>query len=409
MTTLNTDFNQFAFTNYLRTIGGNLYKTNFYTELFRKRGMDKSVLDRMLGVSNPVDGDPTIIDPELLYANWEDKNNYVEYALEIQNFLGSDTPNIDQPYAELQLMSAFLIQYYFFVKRNVNSVLPRLVGPNETGYYVQTTNLYLFFRDNRARGIGNLTISSMCEQNYSFVDGDESKRIYISRNSSLLNWCGCFAPQDPINEAAGFEVPNECDPLCVTQSSIKLWDRDARIISCNSAVCVISGISLNIEDSADRIYNINQICSACEKNSTEDQPCRCVIDSDFASLLTKISAPGVDGKPSGMDVSSTFNRYCPNAICVITDYTQAGTTVVPCNTLNPAATGLGDENYATGEVNYTFDVGINSGTISLIVLFILIPLVFLCFIAIVKNTQEIVVKNKRPPPGGGSQNRIGIN
>jgi len=395
MASLNLDFNQFSFTNYLRTINGNLRKTIFYIPMIN--GMNKKVLDSMLGVVNPDDTETTIIDPELLYANWESKNNYQDYAVEIQLFLGPDNGNFDTPYALLQNMSAFLIQYYFFVKRNVNSILPRLVGLNQPGYYIQTTNLYLFFKDDRIRGAGNQTISTMCENNYLFIDGDENKRIYISKNTSLLNWCGCFAPQDPITKAVGFEVPNECDPLCVAQPSIKLWSQSANKIECNSAVCIIGQITINIQDSSDRSYNINQIGSACEKNSSDEQPCRCVIDSDFASLLTKIGAPGTDGKPSGMDVSSTFYRYCPNAICLITDYTQGGTTVIPCNSLNPAATGIGEENYATGETTYTFGVDLNSGILGIVVLFIFIPLIFLFFIAIVKNSQEISVNSKRPP------------
>lgn len=411
---LNLEFNQFTFNNYFRKIKGDMYQTDFYRRLVEI--FNKQTIDTMLGVSNPDDGQPTILDMELFYSNWESKNSYIDYASSIGTSFGPDQGNIDEPYALLKQFSGFLIQYYFFVRRNSTSVLPRIVSQNETGYYIQTANLYLFFRDSRVRGAGNITINSMCRANYSFINGDENRRNYISSNKNLFGWCGCFAPQDPITDVTGFEIQNECDPMCVAQPSIKLWTEAATQVECTSAVCVISGISLNIEDSEDREYNINQICSACEKNSTEDQPCRCVIDSDFASLLGKIGATGTDGRPSGMDVSSTFNRYCPNAICVITDYTQGGTTVIPCNTLNPAASGLGDPNYATGQIDYTFNVGISSGAISLIVLFVFVPLIFLFFIAIVKNTQEIVVRNKRPPPGGGSipasrgnTSRIGIN
>lgn len=387
MTTLNLDFNQVLFTNYYSSIGGNLYKTNFYSQLIQKFGGDPTTINNMLGVNDPT-VDFATIDTQLFYNNWSSKDQALAYASQINAALFSGTANIGQAWALLQNMSGFMIQFYFFVKRDINSVLPKIVGYSKPGYYQQTNNFYTFFRSNLVRGAGNVTINSMCQQLVSFVDGDENKRTYISKSPNLLGWCGCFAPLDPISVASGVDVPQECDTLCVNQSAIKLWELNGvnpEPLECQSAVCVMSGISLNVQESTDRIYNFNQICTACEDN--KEQPCRCVIDSDFASLLTKIQAGD-----SGMDVSTIFNQYCPNAICVITDYTQEGTRIVDCNSLNPAASGLGTENYATGDITYTFDVGINSGTVSLIVLFVLLPLIFLCFIVIIKDSQEIKVK-----------------
>ena len=253
------------------------------------------------------------------------------------------------------------------------------------------------------RGIGNIVISGLCDQILSRFDDVEDKRTFVSVNPDLLGWCGCFAPQDPAmqnlptSDGGGENFPMQCDPLCVNTKAIKLFDiNGSEELKCNTAVCVLSNISLNVEGSTNQRFNFQQICSACDSLNPDandtGEPCRCIIDSDFTAILGKVSTGD-----SGLDVQSTFNRYCPNSVCILIDHATKVPRVLPCNEFNAAATGVGETNYGNGTKNYTFDTNVPNGFGGVIAM-IFIVFIFLILGLLIKREVEVKVNYTKIHP-----------
>jgi hypothetical protein len=242
--------------------------------------------------------------------------------------------------------------------------------------------------------MGNQIIQNICDANLVQFTDVADKRRFVSLNPPILDWCGCFVPPDPITLEVDSDFPPVCDPLCVNDQAIDLVNDQGIGLKCNSAICVISDISLNTAGSTNRQYDFNQICNACEDSQLNgsDQPCRCIIDSEFSSVLSKISADdptGGDGKV-GMDVGLVFERYCPNSVCYVVDRESGTVQSLDCNKLNPAATGQGVPDNGGGGIKFGFSSKISFDTISLLSAVVMI-IIFMCLMLMIKSQKRVIV------------------
>ncbi len=386
MARLTQDFDRDEFMRYYISIDGRLDKTDFYGPLIDGLESNKILIHNMFGV---LTDDPPRINNLAFYENWSSSSRATTYAESMFTHYMNDVSKFSIYRAFLQQMSSFLIQYYFNFKKSATDFLPQVVSYKRRGYFIQTANLQSFFKDERTRGIGNLIISSMCTKILERYENVNDKRTYVSVNPELLSWCGCFAPPDPVmeslppDEGGGENFPMQCDPLCVSSSSIKLFDiNGGDVLKCTSAVCVLSNIALNVEGSTNQTYNFRQICSACLPTSDGgDDPCRCIVDTEFVSMLSKIGADDPDGRSSGMDVSTTFERYCPNSVCIVIDHVTNQSRVVECNEFNPSVSGFEETNFGTGKREITIEKGVPKGfgwfLVSILGFFILMVLMLL--------------------------------
>lgn len=401
------DFDQTSFLDLYKQNGNDLNNFKFYSVLSKIVSPAKGpgspdlgiLLNQILGVNAPFGSTKPITDMETFYTNWSSTDTALENATLFAGFFqteGNQNINIDfqVAYTAAQEMSNYILKYYFFFQRNENSVLPKLVSQTTKGYYPQTDSLYTFFRNVEVRGIANPIIQNICNANLSQFTQTGDKRRFVSLNPPILDWCGCFVPSDPIELKVDPDFPPECDPLCVNDQSINLVDSSGIVIECNSTICVISDISLNVVGSSNRQYDFKQICNACEseKLNPSSQPCRCIIDSEFSSVLSKISADdpsGGDGK-IGMDVGLVFERYCPNSVCYVVNRETGSVQSLECNKLNPAATGQGVPNNGGGGIKFGFSSKISFDTISLLTAILMI-VVFMCLMLMIKSQKQVVV------------------
>ncbi len=400
------DFDQADFLDLYKQYGNNLNNFKFYSVLSQiVNGIGNSdlgeLLNKLLGVNAAFGSTTTtpITDMETFYTNWNSTEDALENATLFIPFFqteGSNKVNISfqEAYAASQEMSNYILKYYFFFQRDENSVLPKLVSQTTKGYYQQTDSLYTFFRDVEVRGIANPIIQNICNADLSQFTEVADKRRFVSLNPPVLDWCGCFTPADPVTLKVDPDFPPECDPLCVNDQSINLVDTSGIAIECNSTVCVISDVSLNVAGSTNRQYDFQQICNACESKqlNPSSQPCRCIIDSEFSSVLSKISADdptGGDGKV-GMDVGLVFERYCPNSVCYVVDRETGSVQSLDCNKLNPAATGQGTPDNAGGGIKFGFSSKISFDTISLLSAIVMI-VIFMCLMLMIKSQKRVIV------------------
>jgi len=401
MANLQPGFDQNNFLTFLTNIGGgDLNRTKFYQELKIISSDSLIFLNTVLGIPSVDQSGKAMINIDTFYQNWSDVSTARDYGDTLNSIFFADVASGDVfsiRYSLLQELSAFLIQYYFFIQKSENDPLPKIVNPGKTGYYQQTDCFYSFFSNINTRGIGNFTTNGMCDQMLQNFSSEQDRRTYVSVNPEILGWCGCFTPQDPDILEIVKDFPPECDPLCVNGRSMKLFSVDGTTqLKCQSPVCVISEISLNVEGSTNRQFHFNQICNGCSDVTLNPgkQPCRCVIDSKFSSLLTKIGADSDDGTTTGMDVSTTFEKYCPNSICFIIDETTGQVQTLACNKLNPSATGTGKNNRVTAEKQIVFSKIVSTSTIALLV-GLGVVLISMCLLLFVRSKRNIVIASSR--------------
>ena len=117
-------------------------------------------------------------DIETFYKNWSSTGQAQENIASFSDFF-FNTNDYSRVYEAVQQMSNYILMYYFFIQKDQNSVLPRIVLQNSPGYYQQTNCLYTFFRDSFARGMANPIIKNICDQNLSQFIDIEDKRRYV--------------------------------------------------------------------------------------------------------------------------------------------------------------------------------------------------------------------------------------
>ena len=149
-------------------------------------------------------------------------------------------------------------------------------------------------------------------------------RSQISSSQPLLTLCGCFAPS--LQSVYGSQYGNitpECDPLCSQQLAAKQVDPTTGAIQeCQATICVIDNVSIGASNSSTGGSSFTQVCPSCTDGQGQ---CKCIVNVTNPNILGSISSDD-----QGLDDSSTFYQYCPNALCLATDQTTQTVNVVPC-------------------------------------------------------------------------------
>ena len=274
-----------------------------------------------------------------IYYSWANRSSVSKYRGMIGSyFLQKDNVGLTDALAAWEEFSSFLLNAYFCFLKPGTEKIPKIVNPSSESYSVQTDNFVEFFKDLNARGIGNTFIKSYCAK---LLDGIENKNKYVSSNPRLMEWCGCFAD---VNEfiVGDEDFPPECSPICINSTAVKIVNEEGFVKQCNSAICIISDISIKTVDTPNGFINFNQICTACSTPSDDPgrpQVCKCIIDSSVLALIGKVAA-GDEGNEKGMDSPFVFDQFCPGGICLLVNEISGSIERIECNEFNIAASGV---------------------------------------------------------------------
>lgn len=242
------------------------------------------------------------------------------------------------------------------------TIYPLISAPESKHYSPITDKLHELLKV--SLGAGDLFIKN-------YVKYLGYKRNEIAVSPYLKKWFGCYAPLPSFS----LNIQQECDPLCVYQEAIKLYEvpelNDVIIQEkeCNGALCIIDNVS--VAGSGVHL-TINQICPQC---ITAGASCRCVVDITVPGVLDKIGF----GEPTG----GSFGQYCPNAECIQFDPITQIADIVECN--QGISTQTFGDNFVPKEVGTTQDV--------LVIFFI-----FIIFVLFIFGANYIIVHHKAKVP-----------
>lgn len=94
-----------------------------------------------------------------------------------------------------------------------------------------------------------------------------------SRVKRIGRWCGCHMPAEQYEQySRDYGITPECTPVCNRGGTLPSATIGGNINRCTSRVCVIDGVSLNVQDSAIGDIDINQVCSGCSAGG-----CTCIV------------------------------------------------------------------------------------------------------------------------------------
>jgi len=200
---------------------------NLNPDISRLSSEVDTILYSMIGkkITGTVVSDVTI---EEWYNIWLTSNTFAFDINFIMNkVLTSQTSDFVNTLADMRTISEYIINKLFSTPipspypNSGNK--PRLVESGDSNYTTMVGAVYDFFWNNGLGmfGMGNELFTTMCG-NFT---------IENMRNSNIKRWCGCFSPNSALtNEAiAQFgdtsgSYSKACDPLCISQASIKLYD-----------------------------------------------------------------------------------------------------------------------------------------------------------------------------------------
>jgi hypothetical protein len=180
-------------------------------------------------------------------------------------------------------------------------------------------------------GICGSFLSDFCSQ---------KPRNSILNNSTLIDFCGCYVPPDPVylsytvgnfectkglpNCVYGCDIKNpdcfpqpQCDPLCHrTSTSQKSNEDNGNLITCTQNICVIDENIINsYGNNIEGNINFNSICGNCG-NLPGQNSCLCIISNNDNLTNTTES----------IQIKENFNTFCGgSSVCI-----QNG-KVVNCN------------------------------------------------------------------------------
>lgn len=98
-------------------------------------------------------------------------------------------------------------------------------------------------------------------------------REEIASSQAKLRFCGCYAPDIPVNTDTQIDKP--CDPLCNRGDTIKIpIEGSMNSQKCENNVCVIDNITIQAAGGSGNV-TLEQVCNGC----TETTPCACIISN----------------------------------------------------------------------------------------------------------------------------------
>jgi hypothetical protein len=190
----------------------------------------------------------------------------------------------------------------------------------------------------------------------------ECSRQDIAANPALISFCGCVAPTPPPNAFYSEKMSNydpSCDPLCNRVDTVKLASASTgSATTCNANVCVMDAITINSISSTGVAPVFNQVCPACSDGAGN---CICIIDATFETTIPSVK--GNNGE--SLNDQATFNQYCPNSQCYISDPNTGLFVEVACNDRLPKTKGAANVTIPT----WVFVVAIAVILFALIVIF----------------------------------------
>lgn len=169
-------------------------------------------------------------------------------------------------------------------------------------------------------------LPGVCQPIQEYMCG-ECSRNEIASNPALIAMCGCVAPppgKDAFYNQTMQNYSPACDPLCNRLDTIKTANYTTGSANvCNANVCVIESVTINSIASTGVAPTFNQVCPACADGQGN---CICIIDATFENTI-----PAVQGN-SGETIDNpiTFNQYCPNSQCYVSDPTTGTFNQVDC-------------------------------------------------------------------------------
>lgn len=148
----------------------------------------------------------------------------------------------------------------------------------------------------------------------------------LIRNSSLLQWCGCYMqPENYKKYTDLYEINRECTPTCGMQGVLKLSNIDnTDFKKCSQTTCIIDNISINIANSlvgnSGKGISFNQLCNSCAQS--QGGHCNCTITNGTFDIINSQTG------------SININEQCTgNSVC----YTEVSNldgsisnTRIPC-------------------------------------------------------------------------------
>lgn len=178
-------------------------------------------------------------------------------------------------------------------------------------------------------------------------------REQVNNSPTLINFCGCYTPPDPVylqytlgspgcqigtGCTAGCTAGNTgctgqpaCDPLCHRAlTSQKAFQPTGTIITCPQEICAIDNATINVtKSSVAGGINFNSICSGCGGASGGDG-CLCIV-----------TGVNISATFSSLGVGSNVNQFCSgSSVCIVED--SAGNIISQggCTGINPANGGI---------------------------------------------------------------------
>jgi len=107
-------------------------------------------------------------------------------------------------------------------------------------------------------------------------------RAEVEQDRNLVKACGCHMSSAQYDQySARFAIPEQCDPLCTLNSTIKRTDDTGRIENCNSNICIIDNVTVDILSSDVGSLEFGQVCGGC----SGDTSCRCIIDDVSINVI----------------------------------------------------------------------------------------------------------------------------
>ena len=307
---------------------------------------------------------------QALFSYWQNNNCPVAYSQFINGFGGGNLQYTPEGQSIAQNYVQQLFDTYFIT----NSLTDNVTSPQYNPF--QNTLLSLC-TDPTLPGVCAIFLNNYC----SSYTRDE-----VINSPVLTNFCGCYVPPDPtyLQYTLGTPECNQgitgcqtctggpgctgqpaCDPLCHRAlTSQKSNDTLGIAITCPQNVCVIDGVTVNVQGSnIPGGINFNSVCPGC---SNGNQSCLCVV-----------SGVNVSATMADIGVGVNFNQLCgPSSVCLVED--NDGNIISA-----GACTGIDAGNIPITTPSSTPNIGI-------ILIMLLIVLIFLFVSITLKFTpQEI--------------------
>lgn len=158
-----------------------------------------------------------------------------------------------------------------------------LVNPGNPEYTPFSTTLVNACALNDVYQLGG---SCQCVAYYMCTGNCEAPQV--SEVDDLDHLCGCAVSSVEPN----YDVPSECDPLCVPANVSKKRDYSTgQVEDCEDTVCVITDISIDVAIADQGQVSFTQLCPQCESDG-----CTCIVDQEIEDEYQLLQNCGDNGR-----------------------------------------------------------------------------------------------------------------